>query len=349
MQIIRLAVLMLLLVASPASAQNYPAYTETYVNDFADLLDPGQEARIRGWLQALREDRGIEFTVVTIKSMADYGHTGAIEPFATGLFNTWGVGDATRNDGVMLLVSLDDRRLRIEVGRGYGLTKNAPMKEIIDNAIRPRFRRDDYAGGIERGVRLVIEDLTGASPQAAPQEFISRTTSWLQRLLDSLGGWIYAILAPLLLLPANIYRRYRRNKPRICPIDSTEMQRLDEVWDDNHLQQGQITEERLKSVDYDVWKCPKCAHVTIEAYRAWLSQYGACRACGFRTVQGTTTILREATTSSEGRKRIDYHCHNCQDDYSVTKTIPKKSESSSSSGSSFGGGSSSGGGASGSW
>jgi len=83
----------------------------------------------------------------------------------------------------------------------------------------------------------------------------------------------------------------------------------------------------------------------------WFSRYGACRACGFRTVEGTTTVLDQATTSSEGRKRIDYHCHNCGDNYSVEHAIPRRSDRSSSGSrrSSFGGGRSSGGGASGRW
>lgn len=329
-------------------AQTYPDYTETYVNDFADLLSDVDEDRIRDKLIELREKKDIEFTVVTINTMSDYGHSGAIEPFATGLFNYWGVGDAQRNDGVMMLIARFDREMRIEVGAGYGARMNKPMQIVIDSNILPYFRRDDYIGGIEEGVDEVILELTGRYPGEYEKSTAGHLWGRVMDLIHGLGNWLGVILAPFLFIPFQAYRRWKRNKPRICPRDGSEMERLDEEWDDNHLQGGQIKEEQLKSVDYDVWDCPKCNHVTVEGYKAWFSQYGACRSCGYRTVEGDTTILKAATTSSTGKKRIEYHCHHCQDRWSVTRTIPKKSKSSSSSGG-FGGGSSSGGGASGSW
>ncbi|WP_158221834.1 TPM domain-containing protein [Actibacterium pelagium] len=331
-----------------AQAQTYPDYTETYVNDFADLLPEADEARIRDKLIELKEKKDIEFTVVTINLMSNYGHSGAIEPFATGLFNYWGVGDAQRNDGVMMLIARFDREMRIEVGAGYGTRMNKPMQIVIDSNILPYFRRDDYIGGIEEGVDEVILELTGRYPGEYDKSTASHLWGGVMDIIHGLGNWLWAILGPLMLIPVQAYRRWKRNTPRICPRDGSKMVRLDEVWDDNHLQQGQIKEEQLKSVDYDVWDCPKCNHVTVEGYKAWFSQYGACRSCGYRTVEGDTTVLKTATTSSTGKKRIDYHCHHCQDAWSVTRTIPKKSKSASSSGG-FGGGSSSGGGASGSW
>lgn len=314
------------------------------------ILGSEDEQRIRAKLLELREIKGIEFTVVTINSMTNYGHQGPIEPFATGLFNFWGVGNASRNDGVMMLIAKDDREMRIEVGSGYGTAKNVPMGNIIDTKITPKFKDGDFTGGIEGGVDAVIRDLTGSWPGEYDMGAAEKAYGSLKRFFGWFGNWIFAILAPFLAIPVQIYRRWRRNKPRICPLDNTKMHKLDEAWEDSHLQKGQIAEERLKSVDYDVWHCRTCNHVTIEGYKAWFSQYGACRSCGYRTVEGDTTILESATTTSTGSKRIDYHCHNCQDSWSVRKTIPKVSKSSSSSsGSSFGGGSSSGGGSSGSW
>ncbi|MFD1160238.1 TPM domain-containing protein [Roseovarius aestuarii] len=345
-----LATLLALFLFVPATqAQTYPDYSEIYVNDFADLLTNEQESSIRADLNELRTETGIEFTVVTIETMGDYGYSGAIEPFATGLFNHWGVGDADRNDGVMMLISRYDREMRIEVGSGYGSAKDAPVKEIIDNVIIPDFRQDDYARGIAAGVEVVIYDLTGSRPGEYGAPFYVKAWNALIRLISGLGEWIYAIAAPLLVLPVRAYRRWKRNHPRICPNDGQKMSRLDEGWDDDHLKEGQITEEHLKSVDYDVWLCPQCDHVTIEAYRAWFSQYGAFRSCKFRTLEGETTTVDPATTKSTGKQRIDYQCHHCHDTYTGWRTIPKKSESGSSSSSSFGGGSSSGGGASGSW
>jgi len=351
LRVLLFSLLLVLGISTSANAQQFPDYTELYVNDFAALIGPEDEEHLRAKLTELREKKGIEFTLVTINSMTNYDHAGEIEDFATGLFNYWGVGNADRSDGVMMLIAKDDRLMRIEVGSGYGTAKNVPMGNIIDTKITPKFKKGDFTGGIEDGIDAVIRDITGSWPGEYDANVAQKTFGALKRFLDWIGNWIFAILAPFLAIPVQIYRRWKRNKPRICPIDSSKMLRLDEVWDDNHLQEGQITEERLKSVDYDVWQCRQCDHVTIEGYKAWFSQYGACRSCGYRTVEGDTTILQSATTTSTGSKRIDYHCHNCQDHWSVRKTIPKvsTSSSSSSSGSSFGGGSSSGGGSSGSW
>ncbi|MFK7939599.1 MAG: YgcG family protein [Roseovarius sp.] len=336
-----------------ALAQTYPEYEELYVNDFGNLLTALEEREIRADLKELRDKRGIEFTVVTIASMSRYQHVADIEPFATGLFNKWGVGNADRNDGVMMLVSRNDRKMRIEVGSGYGTSKNAPMKRIIDRTITPQFKEGDYAGGISDGVEAVIFNLVGEYPGEIDGTPLQKAKGWASRTIEFFKWMIWPLSAGTGVFGFWVFRRWLRYRPRRCPRDHNNMILLAEHWDDEHLKQGERTEEELESVDYDVWFCETCEHITIEAYKKWSSRYSACRKCGYKTLQGDTFILSRATTSSTGSKRIDYSCHNCDEAYSVTKVIPKvsKSSSSSSSGgsSSFGGGSSSGGGASGSW
>ncbi|MGB0902325.1 TPM domain-containing protein [Halocynthiibacter sp.] len=321
----------------------YPPYSNLYVNDYAAIIDRRDETYIHDVLEELRTETGIEFTVLTIRNTALYDHHGPIEPFATGLFNHWGIGNAARNDGVLMLISRNDRKMRIEVGSGYGRTKDRPMKRIIDDIIIPAFRNDAYSRGIRSGVDAVIYDLTGHYPGEYDSGLIEKSVNRVKRL----GAWLFAPFAAIAGGAGLLFRRWRRNRPRICPNDGSRMQRLGEYEDDAHLKDGQQTEEHLKSVDYDVWTCGQCDHVTIESYRSWFTRYGACRRCNYRTLQGDTTILKHATTNATGLKRIDYYCKNCQADYSETKVISRKS-SSSSGGSSFGGGSSSGGGASGS-
>ncbi|MEY8842814.1 YgcG family protein, partial [Cribrihabitans sp. XS_ASV171] len=102
-----------------ADGVDYPGYDEIYVNDYAGLLSSEAEARVRQDLKDLYARAGIEMTVLTIENMGAYGHQGAIEPFATGLFNAWGIGNAARNDGVLVLVARYDREMRIEIGSGY--------------------------------------------------------------------------------------------------------------------------------------------------------------------------------------------------------------------------------------
>lgn len=339
-----------LLVPIAVIAQNYPDYREIYVNDFANLLNEEEEANVRDKLRTLKRQDDIEFTVVTIATMRGYGHEGEVEPFATGLFNHWGVGNADRNDGVMMLVARDDRKIRIEVGSGYGRSKNRPMKKIIDDTILPEFRASRYARGIILGVDAVIEEVKRSPATGADRILGWLTTIW-NGVVATLNFLFWPLIAAAVGLTTWLYRRYRRYRPRICPIDRNKMQLLAEDWDDKHLQSGQFKEEELKSVDYDVWVCPDCDHHTIEAFKFWLSGFKACRACDYRTLEGNSTTLKAATTSSTGLKRIHFSCRNCCEAYSVEKIIPKVSKSSSSGGgsSSFGAGSSSGGGASGGW
>ena len=345
-----IAVLCLTLLSATASAQTYPDYRELYVNDFADLLSDDREQAVREMLIEVKERAGIEFTVVTIQNMSDYGWNGAIEPFATGLFNQWGVGNAEKNDGVMLLVARYDRKLRIEIGSGYSSAFDSRMKRIIDDVIVPYFKQDDYEGGIEAGVAEVIYDLAGSYPGEFDADAATRFANDVQRTVGEPQWWWALGGVPFAGWGVFAFRRWRRNRPRNCPIDGTQMYRIDEFVDDEHLEEGQRLEERLKSVDYDVWRCDRCGHVKVEAYKSWFSGYGACPECAYKTLEGDETILVSATTSRSGKKRIDYSCHHCGHAYSETRTIPKKSKNSSSSGgSSFGGGSSSGGGASGSW
>ena len=144
-------------VALPASAQVYPNHYSSFVNDFADLIDEDTEARITQVLQDLRENQGKEMTVVTINSRMDYGPDTGLEPFATGLFNAWGVGNAERDDGILFLISSGDRETRVELGAGYGPIYDDRMKTVIDHTIIPFFREGNFSAGIESGVLEIIK------------------------------------------------------------------------------------------------------------------------------------------------------------------------------------------------
>jgi uncharacterized protein len=123
------------------------------------------------------------------------------------------------------------------------------------------------------------------------------------------------------------------------------MARLDEVADNAHLTAAEKVEERVGSVDYDIWSC-RCGQSVKLRYGSWLSSYGKCGQCQAKTLEATTTTLVGATTSSSGRARVDERCAHCNFSRSYERTIPRIQRSSSSSSSR---GSSSGRGSSGSW
>ena len=100
---------------------------------------------------------------------------------------------------------------------------------------------------------------------------LERGLSRIWRAIESIGAWVLAVA----LVPIGGFaiwlRRYLRKRPRRCTRCSSLMQRAGEQADDAHLDGPQRLEEYLKSVDYDVWHCPECAHMKIMAYRSWFS------------------------------------------------------------------------------
>ncbi|MEM9640033.1 MAG: TPM domain-containing protein [Pseudomonadota bacterium] len=327
-------------------------YTDVYLNDYANLLGPEAETRLRAKMVRVYDATGIEMTVLTIARRADYGFDGSNEAFATGVFNDWGIGNAERNDGVLVLVSHLDREMRVELGAGYGTEYNIAMRRVIDDYFLPHFRRDAYEWGIEHGVDETVRALTGLYPDDLERGTLSRGWAWIWRSLWGLGEAALAVLALPGLAVAFGLRWYRRVRPRDCHACGAAMRRQGEDVDDTHLDGGQRLEEYVRSVDYDVWECPDCAAMQVTRHPAWMSKYGTCPHCNYRTLRSETEVLEHATTQKTGRKRIDYQCEHCDHRDSEVRTIPKRSKSSSGSGSgrsSFGGGRSSGGGASGSW
>lgn len=336
-----------LLTALPIAAvsQAYPEPLEKYVNDFADILTPSEEKELRDMLVEVEKARGVEFTFVSIALMSDYGHDGAIEPFATGLFNSWGIGNAERDDGLLLLVAKDDRKVRIEVGLGYGSALNVPMKRIIDNWILPKFRNDDFGAGILDGAEQIIFQATDAYPGNFDRSPLVNRWIWVKR---TLGAFVALLFLPFAWVGWRAFKAAKRRYPRKCPNDGAVMGRVLDEYEHNYLREGQLAEENIGSVDYDVWKCPTCEHQTIEAYPKWRQRFGACRECGYKTVESDVLTIRSATKISTGLRCTTYNCRHCKANYAIESTIPVVTTTSSSSGS-FGGGSSGGGGASGSW
>jgi uncharacterized protein len=151
----------------------FPQRGDPYVNDLAGVLPPESEAKIRAWLTTLQQDAEIEMTVLTIESVRDYASpTTSIESFATRLFNAWRIGSQPANRGMLLLMAVDDREIRLELGAGYDSSYDRRAEDIINEFILPRFRREDYDGGLEMGVRAAIHMATGEWPEGgAPNLF----------------------------------------------------------------------------------------------------------------------------------------------------------------------------------
>lgn len=155
--------------AAPAAAQSSGDYVDEKlakhlpkltgrVVDGAGILSAADEAAILKQLEALDKKSSDQFVVVTVRSLKGY----PIEQYGVNLGRHWGIGRADKNNGVLLIVAPNERKVRIEVGRGLeGELTDALSSLIIQNAILPKFRGGDMPGGIKAGVRDVIDVLLG--------------------------------------------------------------------------------------------------------------------------------------------------------------------------------------------
>jgi uncharacterized protein len=163
-----LLLILALAVATPAAAQNFPQLTGRVV-DQADLLNPQQEAQLTGKLEALQQRSSRQLVVVTVPSLDGYD----IADYGYQLGRHWGIGQRGANNGVLLIVAPNERKIRIEVGYGLeGILTDALSNQIITNEMRPRFRANDYPGGINAGADAIIQQLQ-APPEAAEQRVVA--------------------------------------------------------------------------------------------------------------------------------------------------------------------------------
>jgi uncharacterized protein len=318
--------------SAKAQALNlYPAATG--VNDSAKLLTPKDEEAVRTALTDLRSEAGVEMAVVTIRSIRGY-KTGdkTIESFATNLFNTRGIGNRSRNDGVLILVSIKDRKVRIELGSGYGSGYNAQMQSVINEQMLPRFKKKEYSRGILEGTKAVIRILserpstTSLKPTPASDVPIGiQAGSYSSNSNDGLSlltvlGWAAAVIAVGLGV-----RWYVRSRYRDCPKCGVNMVRLDRWSGDKFLDPGQQREASVGSVEYKVWHCAACAKHHVEGNPRWSSSFNACNACNYRTLEISRETVVYPTQYSSGTEQITRVCHHCgfsDHDTSILPMLP---------------------------
>lgn len=194
------AVLFFLFAAATLTAQTFPQATG-YINDFAGVLSPEMKAQLEGLATEVKQKTGAEVAVAIVKSLEG----DAVESYANRLGEQWGVGD--ENDrGALLLLAVQDRALRLEVGYGLEpILTDGMAGEVLDQ-VTPYLRRGDFDGGIRVGVARVAQiiaadagvRLTGMPAAPPPQQRTRRRIP---------GGWMTLLyILPFLLLPRR--RRY---------------------------------------------------------------------------------------------------------------------------------------------
>lgn len=190
-----LALFACLLMAWPLHAQTFPALSGRVV-DAANILTPEAKARIEAKSAAIEQQTGAQLVVATVPDLQGY----PIEDYGYRLGRQWGIGQKDKNNGVILLVAPNERRVRVEVGYGLEpILTDALSSVIIQQQILPRFRTGDMAGGVEAGFNAIARQVE--LPPAEAQKNVAAANAQAQQpegfpigllfFLLFLGLWIF--------------------------------------------------------------------------------------------------------------------------------------------------------------
>jgi len=371
-----------------------------WVSDPNAFLSPGERSQINQLITGMENNTTAQIAVVILPSIGDE----IPKSFAVDLFEEWGIGQAEKDNGLLILTVIDQRRTEFETGYALEpILTDAICYRIGTQELVPHFKNGAYGDGLLSALKRIEQilnnpDVINEIYDSGGVAYEKKTSTFMYGLYGYIGlmllilifyllktnsinkskeslydkyhhlkkmkHWVYIVFFPLpFILLRLIFVKKRllkyRNLTRFSKINGKEMFKKSESSDNYYLEKGEVVEEKIKSVDYDVWVTDDEDDILILKYDTYNSKYSTCKECNYKTYyKARSKTIKSATTSSTGTRKITYQCKNC--DYKHTKTviIPKISSnsgssysggSSGSSSSSFGGGSSGGGGAGVSW
>ena len=151
------ALLLALALAAPAAALDVP-FLSGRVNDHANLMSPAARESLEAKLKEFEARTGHQVAVLTLDSLDG----AALEDYTLKVSRTWQLGRKGVNDGVLFLISKNDRKLRIEVGHGLeGELPDALAGRIVRDVVVPRFKTGDFEGGIAAGADAIVAAAEG--------------------------------------------------------------------------------------------------------------------------------------------------------------------------------------------
>jgi uncharacterized protein len=199
----------LLFLPSLVSALEVPRL-EGYVNDYARMISPAAKSQLEAELQSFEQSDSTQLVILTIPSLQEE----SIEDFGIQVADAWKIGQKNKDNGIIFLVAKQERKMRIEVGRGLeGRLTDLLSGRIIDLVISPRFKRGDFDGGFLAGVSALVDATRGEfKAEAGPAHKSKGPSSFLTFLIVGfmviiffgslsriLGGIIGAVALPAMI------------------------------------------------------------------------------------------------------------------------------------------------------
>lgn len=360
---------------------------EGFIRDVPGVLGQEQRRRLNARITGIQERIHGDIGVAILSDIGD------IPPYeiGTAIYRTWKIGtvapigNARRDVGALVLLVPKELAPNhkgecwITTGRGSeGAIVDAAAGRICRDRVIPAMKTRAYAAAVDSAITGIeqlyltgLDSLTAtgavASSHAAPAPLIRRgdgasgQRGTFARLAGA-GATTLALFGVLVVLAlCGIVwgiGHWLRFRPRRCPKGHGNMRLLSEAEDDTEIDEGARFEEQIRSVNYDVWRCPHpgCSERLVIPRRKWFSGYSDCPDCHRRALTSSTVTLVPATQSSTGLEETTTTCAWCRASRTtrhVTPMLPTPSAASGSgssggSGSSFGGSGSTAGGGGGS-
>ena len=197
MNIVKTFFLSILLCSFSGSVLAYTSLGEPkgFVNDFAGVLSENAKLSLESQLMEFEKQTSHEISVVTIKTL----NGDSIEDYANTLFREWEIGKKDTNNGVLFLVALEDRKMRIEVGYGLeGALTDLESKHIQEDFVKPFFKENNYEQGIVLGANKIKEAIAGEIVSVPPKKSKKGINGSLVEMILFFGifllQWIVVIL-----------------------------------------------------------------------------------------------------------------------------------------------------------
>lgn len=208
----QLVAIALLAMPLPLLAREIPTAPVQYILDEADILSPITEADLIQQLTQLEEETTAEIGILTIATLEDE----EIADYANKVFREWGIGHADADNGLLILVAVEDKEARIEVG--YGLEGRIPDADaiyILDKVMIPQFRMDDYEAGVVQAVDALAQEVRAESEEYG---FVSQDQKevefygMIEKMIGLLMGMVFVFVFTFISLASMAQDKKNRKK-----------------------------------------------------------------------------------------------------------------------------------------
>lgn len=380
---LRLMVMMMAIVGGTSALQAQAptdlinpnvAHPDEYISDVFGYMPAKAERKINAKLGELRQKTTCEMAVAIIRSTSGM----PISDYAYELFRKWGIGKSDKNNGVLLIIAIDDRKAFIATGSGAeGVLTDIACSNIIRQDIRPAMRDNS---NLSQAVNSAVESVYAALTDPAVAEELrseqgttamgtirSLNSHVIWQFVDVIVALVFLFIMGLFFVDlystrkrdnyrrAMIWRNHlstywwsaifslgttliwavlawilyhrARDVPEICTTCGAKMKKLSEEEDNGCLSDSQDFEEKLGTVDYDVWLCPECGTIERFPYVEKQLKYRECPHCHTIAMNLVCDkVVQEPTTQREGLGVKTYQCQYCRKGHDEPYRIPKKTD-----------------------